>query len=153
MTVFTPSYENHTHHIHMKTDVNGQKSFEDLEFWYKQLQEHQPTCPIILVGTKTDMVRDQDTARDQDTVNDQDTVKDHEKSFKERGLSFAAEHKISSDDVFFTSTRRNEGVDEVFSAAARYGLEYARSLVETDTVDPTKSDAQSKWWQRVCTLL
>lgn len=84
-------------------DITRQKSFENCEYWVKELKNNEPNCSLILVGNKIDVNPRQvneDKAREYAEANGMDFIETSAKSdlnveilFKKIGQNIINSHK------------------------------------------------------------
>jgi small GTP-binding protein len=85
-------------------DVSNLDSFQNAEIWFDSLfKVHQNTIPVLLVGNKCDLPH---------LVPDNDA------------RVLAEKHHV---DLFFTSAKTGDGIDETFEKLARLVIEHADS--------------------------
>jgi GTPase SAR1 family protein len=99
--------------------LDGQRSFNNVNSWLKNCEQNYPLeTQIILVGTKSDLP---------DKVVSQDSI-----------AAFCSSHRLEEGRkpllYFETSAKDNKGVNELFEAIAKIGVEQAdtiRSVIAT----------------------
>ena len=101
--------------ILMCYSIDNPDSLQNIsEVWTPEVRHFCPTVPIVLVGNKTDLRKDEETVRELAKANEEPIRTDEGKAMAERIGAYAF-HECSA--------KLNEGVREVFETATRAALQ------------------------------
>lgn len=90
------------------------KSLEGVQYWVRELQKMEPNCKIYLCGTKMDLLENNNKSTNKShTTEIQPVVR---RDIKEVTNEFG----IGDEDLYQTSSKFGDGVQELFSEVASY---------------------------------
>merc|ERR1719420_1142809 len=94
--------------------VISNSSFENVKTkWVPEIQHHAPGVPIILVGTKSDLRKDQQT---------QNTLKNRGQSMVDTGAANGMAKEVGATKYLECSALTQEGLKQVFDDAIRAAM-------------------------------
>ena len=105
-----PSYYYRAHACILVFDVTRKPTYQHLQDWYNELQQHRPGLPVLVVANKIDV----------------------DLAVTKQSFKFPTKNPACHPTVYFCSASDGSNVVRVFNAAVTAAREYKRTSVETD---------------------